>query len=59
MNYHYLNYLRGNFLSIGFKLSTSIRSIDLSYFDPIDVRNLIMLIIIWVKISTAIFMLTK
>ena len=47
------------FLSIALKLDISISLVSFRSLDPIDVRNLIMLIIIWVKISTVIFMLTK
>ena len=47
------------FLAAGCKLSPSQGLIDLLAIDLIDGRNLIMLIIIWVKISTAIFVPTK
>jgi hypothetical protein len=47
------------FLLIALKLDISISLVSFRPIDPIDVWNLIMLIIIWVKIGTAIFMPAK
>jgi hypothetical protein len=43
------------FLLIALKLDISISLVSFRPIDPIDVWNLIVLIIIWVKIGNAIF----